>query len=287
MMIDNTRSARSPRAGMLVLVTGGILLTAAAVWLTVQGDTGIRYSADHHDTVPMWAGWIPALVGIVLVRLVPPAADQPWPDRVAPYREAVPLLLAGVAFAVTLPLLGGEPAYTLLKVALLLGVPLGVFLWSRRRGARWHPWRPVDAAYRYGPALPVLAWLALSYATPLAVPPSDFGRTVDPAVLVGVLVVGFAANALLEEVFYRRWLQSRWESILGRWPAIVLASLVWAAWHVGIQGTGELGTDLASVAVHQGVLGLFLGYLWSRYRRMWPLLVVHGAVNSVPILLGL
>ncbi|MEU4392264.1 CPBP family glutamic-type intramembrane protease [Kribbella sp. NPDC023855] len=25
--------------------------------------------------------------------------------------------------------------------------------------------------------------------------------------------------------------------------------------------------------------GLFLGYLWSRYRRMWPLITVHGAVN--------
>ncbi|NBE83869.1 CPBP family intramembrane metalloprotease [Micromonospora sp. NEAU-HG-1] len=81
--------------------------------------------------------------------------------------------------------------------------------------------------------------------------------------------------------------ESRWESILGRWPAIVLASLVWAAWHVGIQGTGQLGTDLAVVAVNQGVTGLFLGYLWSRYRRMWPLLVTHGAINAAPILLGL
>ncbi|TDC73544.1 CPBP family intramembrane metalloprotease [Micromonospora sp. KC606] len=287
MTTDETGLVRRALAGRLVLVVGGLLFVGAALRLVVQGDTGIRYSADHHDTVPMWAGWIPALVGIALVRLVPPAADPQWPDRIAPYREAVPLLLAGVAFAVILPMLGGEPAYTLLKVTLLTGVPLGVLLRSRRRGARWHPWRPVDAAHRYGPALPVLAWLALSYATPLAVPPGDFGRTVDPAVLVGVLVVGFAANALLEEVFYRRWLQSRWESILGRWPAIALASLVWAAWHVGIQGTGRLGTDLASVAVNQGVLGLFLGYLWSRYRRMWPLLVVHGAVNSVPILLGL
>jgi hypothetical protein len=25
----------------------------------------------------------------------------------------------------------------------------------------------------------------------------------------------------------------------------------------------------------------------SRYRLMWPLLVVHGAVNAAPILLGL
>ncbi|WP_433004962.1 CPBP family glutamic-type intramembrane protease [Kribbella sp. CA-294648] len=39
--------------------------------------------------------------------------------------------------------------------------------------------------------------------------------------------------------------------------------------------------------VNQGVLGLFLGYLWSRYRRMWPLITVHGAINSVGLFLSL
>jgi hypothetical protein len=39
--------------------------------------------------------------------------------------------------------------------------------------------------------------------------------------------------------------------------------------------------------VNQGVLGLYLGYLWSRYRRMWPLITVHGAVNVLPVLLSL
>ncbi|SCG46103.1 CPBP family intramembrane glutamic endopeptidase [Micromonospora coxensis] len=261
---------------------------AAALWLAATGNGGIRYSADHGDTVPMWTRWIPALVGIALIRLVPPRTDPRWPDPVAPYREAVPLLLAGIAFAAVLPLLGGEPAYTVGKLALLLGVPAVVFLAARRRPPRWRPGPdPTGAAYRWGPALPVAGWLVLSYATPLAVPASDWGRTVTPAELIATILVAFAVNALLEEVFYRRWLQTRWESLLGRWPAVVLASLVWAVWHVTIQGTGRLGTDLAAVVVNQGVLGLFLGYLWSRYRRMWPLLVVHGAVNAVPILLGL
>ncbi|MFI6821320.1 lysostaphin resistance A-like protein [Micromonospora sp. NPDC050187] len=284
-MLVEAGPGRRPGAGRIVLLLGGILIVGAALWLVATGQSGIRYTADHDGTVPMWTGWVPALVGIVAVRLVPPAASPPWPGRVAPYREAVPLLLAAVAFAAALPLLDGEPWYTLLKVMLLLGVPVLVFRLSR---PTWPPSpAPGGAAYRYGPALPVAVWFVLSYATPLARPVSDYGRTVDTAVLVGTLVVAFLVNALLEEVFYRRWLQTRWESILGRWPAIVLASLCWAVWHVGIQGIGRLGDDLASVAVNQGVTGLFLGYLWSRYRRMWPLLVVHGAVNAVPILLGL
>ncbi|MDG4799715.1 CPBP family glutamic-type intramembrane protease [Micromonospora sp. WMMD980] len=81
-----------------------------------------------------------------------------------------------------------------------------------------------------GPALPVAVWLVLSYATPLAVPGSGWGRALT---------------------------------------------------------AGRPGLDLAMLAVNQGVIGLFLGYLWSRYRRMWPPLVVHGALNALPGLLGL
>ncbi|WP_320069698.1 hypothetical protein [Micromonospora sp. RTGN7] len=51
----------------------------------------------------------------------------------------MPLLFAAVAFTVTLPLLGGEPAYSLLKLALLLGVPAGVFWLARRRTPIWRP----------------------------------------------------------------------------------------------------------------------------------------------------
>ena len=197
--------------------------------------------------------WIPALAGIALIRLIPPAPTRGGRTRSAPYREAVPLLLAGIAFAAVMPLLGGEPAYTMLKLALLLGVPLVVFLAARRRPPRWQPGpAPADAAHRWGPALPVAVWLVLSYATPLAVPASDWGRTVTPVELVVTLLVAFAVNALLEEVFYRRWLQTRWESLLGRWPAIVLASLVWAVWHVAIQGGGRPAVDLATVSSTTG-----------------------------------
>lgn len=49
----------------------------------------------------------------------------------------------------------------------------------------------------------------------------------------------------------------------------------------------DLPVDLASTFVNQGVLGLFLGYLWSKYRTMWPIVAVHGAINAVPVLLSL
>ncbi|MFT7839179.1 CPBP family intramembrane metalloprotease [Saccharothrix sp. BKS2] len=264
--------------GTAVLVTGLAAIGGAAVYLVSTGHTGVRYSADHDGTVPLWFRWVPALVGIALVRLVPFESVSPGePPRRWRAQLAV-LTAAAVAYALVLPLADGDAGYLVVKLALLAVVP-AVLL----RRVRWSPARPTGR--RWVPLVPVLGWLLVAYATPLA-PPADDPGPAAAAALLAALVLGFGVNAVLEELFYRRWLQTRWEFAVGPWPAIVLSSLLWAVWHVAIQGTGDLPVDLASAVVNQGVLGLFLGYLWSRYRLVWPLLVVHGAVNSVPILLG-
>ncbi|QUH06395.1 CPBP family intramembrane metalloprotease [Saccharopolyspora erythraea] len=297
------------RWGRAVLITGVALIVASATYLVLTGNTGIRYSADHTGTVPMWTRWVPALAGLLLALLIPGGSRAATPQppaagRTPPYPQAVVLITAAVAFAASLRLAGGgEPAHTLLKLALLLCVPAVAFWLLRRRGDATQPGHrrntapqpdasaPGDAETaswrRYGPLIPVAAWFALSFTGPFAIPPSDYGRTVDPVTLLVTIAVVFLVNSLLEEVFYRRWLQSTCEAVLGRRPAIVLAALLWASWHVGIQGTGTLADDLASVFVNQGVQGLFLGYLYSKHRLMWPILTVHGLTNSAPILLGL
>lgn len=102
--------------------------------------------------------------------------------------------------------------------------------------------------------------------------------------LVVALLAGFAINAVLEEFFYRKWLQTRWTRVLGgTWPAIILSALVWSSWHIAIQGSGNFAMDLANVVVNQGITGLFLGLLWARYRSLWPLLVTHGLMNANPV----
>lgn len=278
------RPARHPAAGRVVLVAGLLLLAGSVAGLAVTGRTELRYSADHDGTVAIWTRWVPALVGIALVRLLPsaPATPSDRPPRV----EAWVLLAAAVLFAVGLRAVGGgEPAHTLLKLPLLLGVPLVLFRILRRRGTAWV--LPAPGGPGWAPAVPVAAWLVLTYATPWAPPADGLAYAADLATLVLTLAVVFAVNALLEEVFYRRWLQSRWEALVGPWPAITLASVAWAGWHVGIQGTRDLPTDLASSIVSHGGNGLFLGYLWSRFCRMWPLLVVHGATNAAGLLLSL
>jgi CAAX protease family protein len=262
-----------------VLVGGFAVLVGAALLLVLTGNSDVRYTADSDSTQPMWVRWIPVAVGILLVRLLPWRLDR-VPGGPADRRQAWILLGFAAAFAVLLKLLG-LGTFEVLKVLLLLVAPLAVFRWlGGRPTGNW----PTTA--RWAPAFPVAAFLVLSYVGPLAVPvPARPDLTALELVLTVVSV--FLINSVLEEYFYRRWLQTRWEQLLGPWPAIVLSSIAWAVWHVALQGRGELGIDLASALVNQGAQGLFLGYLWSRYRRMWPLITVHGAINSVGLFLSL
>ncbi|MFF1820096.1 CPBP family intramembrane glutamic endopeptidase [Kribbella sp. NPDC058245] len=262
-----------------VLVGGLAVLVGAAVVLVVTGNTDVRYTSDSDSTQPMWARWIPVAAGLLLTRVLPWRVER-GSDGAPDQRQAWILTGLAVAFAVLLNLLG-LGMFEVLKLLLLLLVPLAVFRWLGGKPTKTWP-----ATVRWAPALPVAAFLLLSYVGPLAAPVADRPELSGVQVALA-LVGGFLINSVLEEIFYRRWLQTRWEQLLGPWPAILISSIAWAVWHVALQGRGELGIDLASVLVNQGVQGLFLGYLWSRYRRMWPLITVHGAVNAVPVFLSL
>ncbi|MRG27657.1 CPBP family intramembrane metalloprotease [Laceyella tengchongensis] len=95
----------------------------------------------------------------------------------------------------------------------------------------------------------------------------------------------FPDQQFVGRAFYRVWLQTRLEELLGSWPAIMLTSIPWSIWHIKIQHTGYLPADVVMAIANQGVTGLFLGYLWSRYRNMWVLIMVHGIINAPPQLL--
>ncbi|TDD45772.1 CPBP family intramembrane metalloprotease [Kribbella antibiotica] len=262
-----------------VLVVGIAVLVGAALVLVLTGNTEVRYTADSDSTQQMWVRWISVAVGILLVRLMPPQVER-VDAGTADRRQAWILTGLALAFAVLLKLLG-LGMFEVLKGLLLLLAPLAVFRWLGGKPTKVWP-----ATVRWAPVVPVVAFLGLSYFGPLAAPATE-KPDMGAAELALVILGGFLINSVLEEVFYRRWLQTRWEQLLGPWPAILLASIAWAVWHVALQGRGELGIDLASVLVNQGVQGLFLGYLWSRYRRMWPLITVHGAMNALPLFLSL
>ncbi len=263
------------------VATLGIGAIGAASLVAALSGRGLRFTADSMGTIPWWQPWAPVAAGLLValaVRGRGTAVDGPQaPSHLRP--QAWILLACGVAFAAALIVLGpAEPKYTALKLGLLLMVPAVVFALDRRWGRRWP-----DPAARAGwtPVPAVIAYLAVYLA--LSERGENFLAGVPLLDAILLLLVGFAMNALLEEVFYRRWLLTRWRAVLGPWAAIALSAVVWASWHIAIQGSGDLPLDALNVLANQGVSGLFLGFLWLRYRVMWPLLVIHGVWNANPV----
>ncbi|WP_241472329.1 CPBP family intramembrane glutamic endopeptidase [Mycolicibacterium neoaurum] len=280
----DTRRASVQWAPSAVIAAGLVIYLAAAVAVYIGAAGQIRFTADSSATIPMWHPWIPAAVGIALTLVALPGrggrASATSRDRV----DAVVLTLLAITFAALLVLSGPtEPNYTVLKVGLLVICPLLLFAVGRRRG-------PVadfvdePPGHRWRPMIPVFGWAATHLVFSAHGPAQRID--VDWVTLVVGLVLGFVINAVVEEFFYRRWLQTRWARVLGgTWPAIIVSSLLWASWHIAIQGGGDLGMDLANTIVNQGVTGLFLGLLWARGQAMWPLLVTHGLMNANPVVL--
>jgi membrane protease YdiL (CAAX protease family) len=272
-----------------VLGAAGLaVVIGSCLWLIATGRGVVRYSADHTGTVALWRLWLPAVAGLTLTRVVPPRlppADLLGDADARQVRlEAVVCTLATLVYAVVLPL-GGRPPpdlwYLGVRIALLIVVPLAVLRTDRRliptpsaeaRPGRW---------YWAGPAIPVAVWFTLDWIGPFGPPSIPQGNEGSDGLTLLVLVaMGFVINSLLEEIVYRFWLQTRLERVLGVWPGVVVTSLLWAAWHVAIQGTGDPAVDLAAAFARQGVLGLFLGALWARYRNPWAVIIVHGAINA-------
>jgi membrane protease YdiL (CAAX protease family) len=105
----------------------------------------------------------------------------------------------------------------------------------------------------------------------------EFNRFVVPVPPLGhwwtvpVLVLGSAQNALLEEVIVVGYLIRRLEQL--GWAAagaLVASAVLRGSYHL-YQGWGGFTGNL--------LLGLFFGLVFLRWRRTWPLVVAHFAID--------
>jgi membrane protease YdiL (CAAX protease family) len=286
-----------------ILIAGLGLFALAPLALVATGHTTIRPSADSTATLSVLGALLPAAVALLLVRLVPPTAPTlaPVPDlagrRVA--REALVAVGLAVAFAVVMFAVRAAGVHrdlvgllwTMSKPVVLILIPWLVF---RRLSAGpvlsgRELWRPAGGWRWWGPVAALVAFGALSLAGPWAQPLPRWSDYPDPTLLViGATITVLTAN-VGEELFYRVLLQSRLEAVLGRWPGIVAAALLFALMHLATHGQGGsawagLPLTLGAIVTFQGVFGLLTGYLWARYRNVWALIAVHSVVNTLPLL---
>lgn len=270
---------RMTRLGRWVLLACAALWAASLIVVLVAIPEGAPTSADPGaPVVPHWASLLPPAVGILVALLLPlrPVAQPALPGhRGRLVASTVGLLALAAAFPIVAsqPWVGGEE-YVLAKAVLLVAVPAvlvlalrGAVRIERRRGA-WRWWAP---------ALVVAAW-ALVQLGPWR-PASDFSAYDPTTIIVGALATAITAG-VGEELFYRRWLQTRLEAILGAWPGIALATTLFALMHVFSHGTGDPIVDVARVVVAQGSFGLFVAIVWWRYRSLAAIIVAHLLING-------
>ena len=114
---------------------------------------------------------------------------------------------------------------------------------------------------------------------------------IGPETYVLINVLAVPVNALIsslaafgEELGWRGWLLPNLLP-LGRWPALLLSSVIWSLWHAPIILLGyNFGyTDARGLVLMTGFclgVGVLLGWLRLRTASVWPAVIGHGAVNT-------
>lgn len=293
-------------------LAGGLLVFFTSITLLVAtGNTTVPLGgeAEEGTTIPIWMIAGPTLIGLVLIRFLPPQLDVPNPVTRLSQERVIGGLYPAIAIAIAFPLavagigysgLDINIAWFSLKIILFLVV---TFLLLRRYGGM-PTLRPPNEAVRFwywtGPVIVAVVYLSALTIGPFAPEQQIAEAVLDPSVVVGFLVGAtlwnFINAGLAEELFFRVLLQSRLEAVLGRWNGIVIAAILFAIMHapwqyyIHWQGqtglvSGDIVLSVAAVIVYNGAVGLVAGYFWSRYRNFWILVLMHTGWNVIPLYL--
>ena len=280
------------RLGRIVVLASAAVFVISGLAVLIALGGRIQPSSDpgSASTHVAWL-WLGAALLLAICALT--SRGVPWSTvAVGPrLRQDLILLIACAAafpLAMRLPL-GWHPAdYLWMKVLVLLALPALVLWLTHRRQGPGVSFTP--------PRLPAFALVGALLAIAANQGLGLFGPGAAPADLasfdLGTIVLAATATALTasigEEIFYRYWLQTRLEALLGRWAGILVASLIFGLMHLASHVAGHgLGLGAAIVIANQGVAGIVFGYLWSRYRRLWLPIALHLSTNGLQVVLYL
>ncbi|WP_217649317.1 CPBP family intramembrane glutamic endopeptidase [Gracilibacillus orientalis] len=254
----------------------------------IQNEGLIEFSADYGIMTPFWNNWIISGVLLLLILLLPGSFSDNNPftkgDKKVLVRQSTILTTLALLLFIGLLLVPEDDLsiyFPIFKILLLLIGPVMMFsIYKQKRSKNnilsIHSYLK-DNQWLY-PSIVTVVWIILYFFSPLANPEVP-EYEMDLIVLIIGASFSFLMNSVLEELFYRVWLQTRLEALLGTWPAIMASSLLWAIWHMAIQGGDSADIAFSNVIVNQGVMGLFLGFLWAKYRNVWVLIIIHGLIN--------
>lgn len=272
------QASRTLRTTVLAVCVLAYVLSVAAV--VVGHPEGLTVSADPSaPTLPLWQVFLPPLVGAALTLLLPPRrTSQPAVVGDArAFRRGTAFLLGLAVLTIGLGLSPlSDVDFVLSKALLFILLPALAlrFVWrsgveALRAGGAWRWWAPLAV---------VVVWAWLSQAAPW-VPAADFSGYDPTFLLIGAAVTALTAG-VGEELFYRRWLQTRLEAWLGPASGIALTCVLFGLMHFGTHGSADLLRDATLIVSVQGTTGLFLGLMWWRYRNIAMNLLTHLIMNG-------
>lgn len=276
-----------PRWGRALFVGALVLTAASIITMLVVAPDGVIASADSTAATPaLWTLLLPSAAGIVVTLLLPRRAEA-LPAQIVDRRRLIVSTLGLLGLLLVFTVGTGlvpwrNEDYILAKAALLILLP-ALFVLTVRRAVRIH--RGSGAWRWWAPAVVVVVWFILAELAPWN-PIYDPGD-VDPAFLIIAATATALTASVGEELFFRRWLQTRLEAGLGVWAGIGVTSVLFGLMHLGSHGTGQIWLDVAQVIAVQGMFGWFVGVMWWRYRNLTMVVLVHLLSNGWGVLVHL
>lgn len=276
-----------PRWGRALFVGALVLTAASIITMLVVAPDGVIASADSTAATPaLWTLLLPSAAGIVVTLLLPRRAEA-LPAQIVDRRRLIVSTLGLLGLLLVFTVGTGlvpwrNEDYILAKAALLILLP-ALFVLTVRRAVRIH--RGSGAWRWWAPAVVVVVWFILAELAPWN-PIYDPGD-VDPTFLIIAATATALTASVGEELFFRRWLQTRLEAGLGVWAGIGVTSVLFGLMHLGSHGIGQIWLDVAQVIAVQGMFGWFVGVMWWRYRNPTMVVLVHLLSNGWGVLVHL
>src|SRR3954471_3800606 len=230
-------------------------------------------SARHHMFRWEWLA-LYSILPLAMAWLLAQAAVAD-PDQRGNWRDALILLTVGLAVDLRWFDVAWPAGLRGLGNLLLLDAGLYGFLGIRRMSGtgfdfhfRWSDWKTGLRELLFFTPLVIGLGLALGFIHPHANLPS-----LKNAVLSWVGIFIFVA--VLEELFFRAWVQNLLERRVGRTPALIIASILFGLSHFN-KRSAHFNWRYVLLAT---IAGIFYGRAWREQRRVPASAITHTCVD--------
>lgn len=235
-------------------------------------------AAWHHMFRWQWIA-LYALLPVLMAWLMSQAAKAD-PKQRGNWRDAIILLGLGLAVDLRWLDVAWPEGMRGLGNLLLVDAGLYAFLGIRRLSGtgfdfhfRWSDWKTGFRELLFFAPVVIVLGLALGFIHPHVNAPNVLRAALS---WLGI----FVFVAVPEELFFRAWVQNLLERRLGRWAALLIASILFGLSHFNKRNLGSSHFNWRYVLLAT-MAGIFYGRAWRNQRRVPASGITHTCVDWI------